>query len=136
MRNRLIKIMLLLLLFQGCKAQKEISSNLKEANHVILGEWRVSREENKKEGDVLIEVWRRPSYDFPISRFRDKWEFMDDGHLQYNIPGPTDKPETKKGSWALKAEEDKLMLIINKETGSFTFEVVSLKVDLLALKEL
>lgn len=135
MRINLAKIILLLLVFQACRAQKEISSNLNEHKSVILGEWRVSREENTTFDGGYIEIWRRPSYSFPPSRFRNRLIFNEGGVLTYNLPGADDRPLTKTGSWKIETIDNKMMLIISQEIGTYTAEIVSLEQEKLALKK-
>lgn len=131
MLKKIIKLLIIGLLFQGCCGQK----NLEVYNDVILGEWKVSREENTNSNGVELEVWRRPSYSFPPSRFRKKYTFYADNTLYYTRPGANDKPQVIRGKWEIISKKGSDLIKIEEESSPFVAEIVSLTSEKVVLKK-
>ncbi|MCC9137933.1 hypothetical protein ACFSKU_21180 [Pontibacter silvestris] len=124
----LLCIVCLFLLANTCNKKDKVMSGL------VGKTWLHSYEED--EGDTL--VYRPNSYDFPPSRGRTGFALEAGGVIKRYDIAPTDGLEEQEGQWEL---DDKNNMVKVKMQGdslppqNFAFEIVSLKDDVLKIKQ-
>lgn len=99
MKNQALVLLLCLLLLataaNKCRKEKPTKPPALEAPDSFFGPvWVYSFEDNKD----TLQAYRPSDYNFPRSWFRHRFVFTPDS-ISYTYPGPTDIPETDKGSW-------------------------------------
>ena len=100
---------------------------------MLINKWGHSHEEDA-EG---ILVYRPHTYNFPLARGREWFEFKPDGSfIQYDI-APTDGNVTLPGTWKQDPGNDNALLItLDKEqANSYRMEVIELTKDMLKFKK-
>lgn len=127
MRNLgLLCVLCLFLLANTCNKNDKVVSKL------VGKTWLHSYEED--EGDTI--VYRPNSYDFPPSRGRTGFALEAGGVIKRYDIAPTDGLEEQTGKWEL---DDNLVKVQMQEDSmqphNFAFEIVSLKNDVLKVKQ-
>ncbi len=97
----------------------------------IFKHWIHSYEEDTKEVKVF-----RPSYHkFPPARGRFGFEIKENGEfVQYGI-GPADHPAAIPGHWKAEGKDKINVYLENKDTPSYTINIVSCTGDVLMIKK-
>lgn len=125
-----MKIVLLFTLFFVLSAQqcaKEIDPK------ALINKWGHSHEEDA-EG---LQVYRPHTYDFPLARGREGFEFKEDGNfIQYDI-APADGNIAIPGTWKQDPDKGNILLIElnNKPDASYRMEIIELSKDVLKFKK-
>lgn len=106
----------------------------KESDNVptkkIFKHWVHSFEEDTKD----VTVFRPSNYNFPPARGRGGFEIKEDKvFIQYRI-GPTDRPEKVYGYWKAMGKNKIVVYFRNKETGSYSMNIISCTNDILKVK--
>ena len=97
----------------------------------VLGrQWVHAHEEDSDEEMVF----RPAEYPLPPARGRERLEFSPDGTFFESVPGPTDAPEDRAGSW--KVEGGKLVIESDQAPeGQRMLEIASVDEDRLVVKK-
>lgn len=94
---------------------------MQELRKCILRHWIHSHEEDTKE----VAVYRPVDYNFPPSRGRVGFEFMEDGELNYYGIGYTDGSEKFPGRWVAEGQNWVRINVENERMQPLELEVVS-----------
>ena len=94
--------------------------------------WTHSMEESQPE---QFEVFRPTNYkEFPVSRYRQVFDFKDNNLCEYLVLEPNDAHSMKNGKWELD-EKSKALKIFNENFEvMYEYEVIELSNELLKLK--
>jgi hypothetical protein len=104
---------------------------LNELPGEVLGRRWVHAHEEDTDDEM---VFRPAEYPLPPSRGRQRLEFKPDGTFFESVPGPTDAPEGRAGSW--KVEDGKLVIESDQAPeGTRTLEIASVDEDRLVVKK-
>lgn len=94
---------------------------MQELRKCILRHWTHSHEEDTQE----VAVYRPVDYNFPPSRGRIGFEFMEDGELVYYGIGYADGSEQSSGRWVAEGQNWVRINVENERIQPFELEVVS-----------
>ena len=131
---RFVSIIILAVLFNSCYTQLHYSSNdaeiLVEISDTsvflpnqtfttpafpikyLYGNWVNSREEEIN----IIKIYRPQDYkDFPASRFRNRFNFYENGECEYLILEPTDGQRYLKYRWRLLKENPNIIYLYDEK---------------------
>jgi hypothetical protein len=94
---------------------------MRELKKCILRHWIHSHEEDTKD----VAVYRPVDYNFPPSRGRVGFEFMEDGNLIYYGIGYADGSNQSSGHWVAEGQNRIRINVENERMQPFELEVVS-----------
>ena len=93
----------------------------------LVRNWRHSHEEDS--GDNM--VFRPLSFPFPPSRGRRGFDLAAGGAMTMFGPGPDDRSNARRGSWAVRQDS---LVLNDPEQGAQEMQIVSASPDKLVLK--
>lgn len=103
---------------------------MQELKKCILRHWVHSHEEDTKE----VAVYRPVTYNFPPSRGRVGFEFMEDGEMVYYAIGYADGSEPSSGRWDIQGQNRIRINVENERIQPFDLEIVSCGEETLKVK--
>ena len=103
---------------------------MQELRKCILRHWIHSHEEDTNE----IIVYRPVNYNFPPSRGRIGFEFMEDGGMNYHAIAYADGSEQSFGHWDTQGQNRIRINVENERIQSFDLEIVSCDEETLKVK--
>ena len=92
----------------------------------LIGEWVHSHEESLEKE----KVFRPSTYDFPLSRGRDKIHLKKNNALIFSTSGPDDRPVNYEGEWLVS--DNRLTLHYNGK--QLTYKIVDVSTSILKLQ--
>ncbi len=105
MKNFIIKILVLGFIVSGISGCSD--DNLEVNSKYLINSWTESREEG-------LGIYRPSDFkDFPISRFRQTYKFMDKEECEYMVLSPVDAHYLANGSWSFN-ERMRTLTIYNE----------------------
>ena len=116
--------LIVLLCFTSCSSTSNISKDI--TSEMLVGEWVHSHEES----DGKEKVYRPSTYNFPLSRGRDKLNLQKSNALVFSTSGPDDRPINYKGEWLLSANQ----LILKYNGKQHTYKIVDVSTSILKLQ--
>lgn len=88
----------------------------------IIGMWWHSHEENTN--PTVENIYRPDTYNFPVSRGRNGFEFSPNGDFIYFYPGPADQPMQRTGRWRTFGNQN-ILIFFSPTIGSPQFPRLS-----------
>ena len=103
---------------------------MQELRRFILRHWIHSHEEDTNE----VIVYRPVNYNFPPSRGRIGFEFMEDGKMTYHGIAYADGSEQSSGHWEIQGQNRIRINVENERIQPFDLEIVSCGEETLKVK--
>ncbi|GAB5527446.1 MAG: hypothetical protein Roseis2KO_53180 [Roseivirga sp.] len=104
------------------------------APEFLLEAWTHSMEEQEDANSSLRIFRPSDSREFAPSRFRDAYEFMEDGACRYLFLHPADAHEMKEGSYAYNAKDSTIRIFSAEGDFLKAFTVKQLSQDILVME--
>src|SRR5210317_1942142 len=104
-------------IFMSCKTKPNQES---DSDYPFIGCWTHSMEENPNYESPYI--YRPCDYkEFPVSRFRQTFQFMQNGECSWNHLADNDAHYTRHGKWTF--DEDSMTIDVHDENDKVRFKL-------------
>lgn len=131
MKRIFLSLSVLVITFSSCE---EALTDSEVVSSLLMNEWTHAFEE--QEDRNVTEMVFRPtvSKSFAISRFRDAYQFSDDGTCRYMFLHPADAHHMKDGKYTYEPKDNTIRIFSEDDVFLKEFKVIKLESDLLVME--